>query len=426
MDPYIAILAGFGTVVLATAWLPMVLKHLPLSLPIVCVILGATLFWLLKDGGDAPSPLEHLKLTERLTEFVVIVALMGAGLKLDRPLAWASAQLTWRLLGVAMPLTIILIALLAWTLLGTGWAAAVVFGAALAPTDPVLASEVQVGPPGQGGEDNVRYTLTAEAGLNDGLAFPFVHLAIAMALGGGSGAAWIGQWFVFDVAWKLAAGVVVGAAVGRGLGWVTFHLPERAQLSRTGDGFVAMGITAIAYSVTEMAGGYGFLAVFVAATAFRATERQHRYHATLHDFVEQIERLLLMILLVLFGGALSTGGLVQAPTTWPVVLFVLATVLVVRPLAAGVSLVGRPEPRGEKVLISFFGIRGVGSVYYLAFAVGRAPFDNADVLWNAASLVILLSILLHGATATPIMRALDGQRRRAAALGKRAIPAEER
>ena len=173
------------------------------------------------------------------------------------------------------------------------------------------------------------------------LPFPFVHLAIALALGGGSGAAWIGQWFVFDVAWKLAAGVVVGAAVGRGLGWVTFHLPERAQLSRTGDGFVALGITAIAYSVTEMAGGYGFLAVFVAATAFRATERQHRYHATLHDFVEQIERLLLMILLVLFGGALSTGGLLQAPTTWPVVLFVLATVLVVRPLAAGsVSLDG--------------------------------------------------------------------------------------
>jgi NhaP-type Na+/H+ or K+/H+ antiporter len=354
----------------------------------------------------------------------VIVALMGAGLKLDRPLAWASAQLTWRLLGVAMPLTIILIALLAWTLLGTGWAAALLLGAALAPTDPVLASEVQVGPPGQGGEDNVRYTLTAEAGLNDGLAFPFVHLAIALALGGGSAAA-IGQWFLFDVAWKLAAGVVIGAAVGRGLGWVTFHLPERAQLSRTGDGFVALGITAIAYSLTEMASGYGFLAVFVAATAFRATERRHRYHATLHDFVEQIERLLLMILLVLFGGALSTGGVLQTPT-WPVVLFVFAIVLVVRPLAAGLSLVGRPEPRGEKVLISFFGIRGIGSVYYLAFAMGRAPFDNADVLWSAASLVILVSIVLHGATATPVMRALDGQHRRAAALGKKAIPAEER
>jgi NhaP-type Na+/H+ or K+/H+ antiporter len=425
MDPYIAMLAGFGTVVLATAWLPMLVRNLPLSLPIVCVAFGAALFWLLKDGGDAPSPLEHLELTERLTEFVVIVALMGAGLKLDRPLAWATAQITWRLLGVAMPLTIALIALLAWGLLGTGWAAAVLLGAALAPTDPVLASEVQVGPPGQGGEDNVRYSLTAEAGLNDGLAFPFVHLAIALALAGGSAGEWIGQWFAFDVAWKLTAGTVIGAAIGRGLGWVTFHLPERAQLSRTGDGFVALGITAVAYSVTEMASGYGFLAVFVAATAFRATERKHRYHATLHDFVEQIERLLLMILLVLFGGALSTGGLLQDPT-WPVVLFALATVLIVRPLAAGLSLVGRAEPRGEKVLISFFGIRGVGSIYYLAFAVQHASFGNIDLVWSAASLVILVSIVLHGATATPVMRALDGQRRRAAALGKTVIPAEER
>jgi NhaP-type Na+/H+ or K+/H+ antiporter len=425
MDPYIAMLAGFGTVVLATAWLPMLLRNLPLSLPIVCVAFGAALFWLLKDGGDAPSPLEHLELTERLTEFVVIVALMGAGLKLDRPLAWASAQITWRLLGVAMPLTIALIALLAWGLLGTGWAAAVLLGAALAPTDPVLASEVQVGPPGQGGEDNVRYSLTAEAGLNDGLAFPFVHLAIALALAGGSAGDWIGQWFAFDVAWKLTAGTVIGAAIGRGLGWVTFHLPERAQLSRTGDGLVALGITAVAYSVTEMASGYGFLAVFVAATAFRATERKHRYHATLHDFVEQIERLLLMILLVLFGGALSTGGLLQDPT-WPVVLFALATVLIVRPLAAGLSLVGRAEPRGEKVLISFFGIRGVGSIYYLAFAAQHASFGNIDLVWSAASLVILVSIVLHGATATPVMRALDRQRRRAAALGKTVVLAEER
>jgi sodium/hydrogen antiporter len=425
IDTYIAILAGFGTVVLATAWLPMVLKGLPLSLPILCVAFGAALFWLLGGAGDGPSPLEHLKLTERLTEFVVIVALMGAGLKLDRPLAWASAQLTWRLLGVAMPLTVALIALLAWGLLGTGWAAAVLLGAALAPTDPVLASDIQVGPPGQGGEDNVRYTLTAEAGLNDGLAFPFVHLSIALALGSGNEAAWIGQWFAFDVAWKIAAGIVMGAVVGRGLGWLTFNLPESAQLSRTGDGLVALGITTISYSLTEMVNGYGFLAVFVAAVAFRSTERRHRYHSTLHDFVEQIERLLLMILLVVFGGTLMTRDFVLA-STWPVVLFALATVLIVRPLVAGLSLVGRREPRGEKILIAFFGIRGVGSVYYLAFAFGHAPFDDADLLWDAASLVILVSIVVHGSIATPVMGVMDRQRRRAAALGSKSISADQR
>ena len=403
-------LAGFGAVVLVTAWLPMVLKELPLSLPIVCVAFGAALFWLLNGGGERLSPQHHLGFTERLTEFVVIVALMGAGLKLDRPLAWATAQLTWRLLGVAMPLTIALIALLAWGVLGTSWAAAVLLGAALAPTDPVLASDVQVGPPGKGGEDNVRYTLTAEAGLNDGLAFPFVHLAIGLALAGGSGFGWVGGWLVIDVAWKIAAGVVVGAAVGRGLGWLTFQLPERARLSRTGDGFVALGITAISYSVTEMAHGYGFLAVFVSAIAFRATERRHRYHATLHDFVEQIERLLLMIVLVAFGGALSTGGLLQT-SNWAVGLFALATVLVVRPAAAGISVFGRREPRSEKVVISCFGIRGIGSMYYLAFALSRAPFDNEDLLWSATTLVILISILLHGVTITPVMRLMDHRRR---------------
>lgn len=411
MDPYIAILGGFGAVVLLTAWLPMVLKELPLSLAIICVAFGAILFSQLNDGGARPSPQEHLKLNERLTEFVVIVALMGAGLKLDRPLAWATAQPTWRLLGVAMPLTIAFIALLAWGLLGTGWAAAVLLGAALAPTDPVLASDVQVGPPRQGLEDNVRYTLTAEAGLNDGLAFPFVHLAIALALAGGTGGDWGAQWFVFDVGWKIAAGAIVGAAVGRGLGWLTFHLPKRVRLSRTGDGLVALGITAISYSVAEAAQGYGFLAVFISAIAFRATERRHHYHSTLHDFVEQIERLLLMLLLVVFGGALSAGGLLQE-VTWPVVLFALATILVVRPLAAWISLLGRREPRGDKAVISFFGIRGVGSVYYLAFALERAPFAGPDLLWSAASLVILGSIVLHGMTVTPAMRLMDHQNHR--------------
>ena len=100
----------------------------------------------------------------------------------------------------------------------------------------------------------------------------------------------------------------MGVAVGRGLGWLTFRMPNRARLSRTGDGFVALGITTVAYSVAEMMQGYGFLAVFVAAIAFRGTERRHRYHEKLHDFVEQIERLLMMILLVLFGGALAAGG----------------------------------------------------------------------------------------------------------------------
>ena len=146
MDPYDSYLPVFGIVVLLTAWLPMLVRELPLSLPIFCVGFGAIIFALPGIPGLAPHPQEHLKLTERVSEFVVIVALMGAGLKLDRALGWITAALTWRLLGIAMPLTIVAIAVLAYVLLGIGAAAALLLAAALAPTDPVLASDVQVGP----------------------------------------------------------------------------------------------------------------------------------------------------------------------------------------------------------------------------------------------------------------------------------------
>ena len=172
-----------------------------------------------------------------------------------------------------MPLTIALLAVLGHALLGLGAAAAMLLGASLAPTDPVLASDVQVGPPGEGLEDEVRFTLTSEAGLNDGLAFPFVNLAIALALAGQTGEPWLVKWLTVDVLWKLAAGLVAGWIVGRVLGWLTFRLPNRAKLSRTGDGFVALGITCLAYGLTEMVHGYGFLAVFVAALAPASAER---------------------------------------------------------------------------------------------------------------------------------------------------------
>ena len=137
MDPYIVVLAGFGALVLLTAWLPMVLKEAPLSLPIVCVGIGAALFAVPGVPGVAPHPQDHLPIVERLTEFVVIISLMGAGLKIDRVLGWRSWIITWRLLGLSMPLTIICLALLAYALLGLGAATALLLAAALAPTDPV-------------------------------------------------------------------------------------------------------------------------------------------------------------------------------------------------------------------------------------------------------------------------------------------------
>ncbi len=428
MDSYIVVLAGFGAVVLLTAWLPMVLKELPLSLPIVCVGLGFALFSIPGLPGVAPHPADHPEITERLTEFIVLIALMGAGLKLDRALAWRAASITWRLLGIAMPLTILALALLGYALLGLGVASAVLLGAALAPTDPVLASDVQVGGPREGKEDEVRFALTSEAGLNDGLAFPFVNLAIALALVSETGGDWFLEWAAIDVVWKLFAGVGVGWIVGRGLGWLTFRMPNRAKLSRTGDGFVALGVTCLAYGLTEMAHGYGFLAVFVAALGLRAAERNHSYHEKLHDFAEQLERLLMMVLLVIFGGTIAAGGLFRG-LTWEAGLFALVTLFLVRPITGWISLIGSRPEADERAVISFFGIRGLGTVYYLAYGVNHAHFPEADLLWSVSGLIILISIVLHGTTVTPAMRHLDrrAQRRRKPEDGApqgEAVPAE--
>ena len=391
MEPYILALAGFGTLVLLTAWLPMVLKQLPLSLPICCVGIGAILPTLLDLSGTSLHPQEHLGLVERLSEFVVIVSLMGAGLKLDRLIGWKRWIVTWRLLGIAMPLTILALVGLASGLLGLGPAAALLLAASLAPTDPVLASDVQVGPPQQGQEDEMRFALTSEAGLNDGLAFPFVHLAIALAV---------------DVLWKIGVGIALGAGVGRGMGWLTFHLPNNARLSRTGDGLVALGITCLTYAVVEVAHGYGFIGVFVAALALRSAHRGHDYHHKMHDYAEELERLLMMVLLVGFGAALAGGGLLKA-LTWQGVAFALLALFVVRPVCGWLSLLGSDRPAVERAVISFFGIRGLGTIYYMAYGMHHAAFEQAELLWSVAGLTILISILLHGVTVTPTLRFID-------------------
>lgn len=410
MDPYICVLAVFGVLVLLAAWLPMLLKEAPLSLPIIAVAIGVTLFALARVPGTSFHPQFHLPAVERLTEFAVIISLMGAGLKIDRVLGWRSWSLTWRLLAISMPLTIAALALLAWLLFGIGAATALLLGAALAPTDPVLASDIQVGPPGSGNEDETRFALTSEAGLNDALAFPFVHAAVLLAMSTQTGASWFWEWLSIYVVFKLAAGIAIGAGVGWSLGWLLFHIPNRARLSRTGDGLVAVGITCIAYAVTEMAYGYGFMAVFVAGLAIRSAERHHRYHERLHDFAEQLERLLMVVLLVLIGGALWDGSLLGS-LSWPGVAFGLLAIFVVRPLSGWIGLVGTTCPTPERAVISFYGIRGLGSVYYLAYALQKGVFENPALLWSTMGFVVLVSITLHGATVTPVMRYLDWRQR---------------
>jgi sodium/hydrogen antiporter len=412
MNWYLVLLAGLGLLILCVAWLPALVRGFPLSLPIGCVLLGFALFSIPGTGPD-PNLLEHPHLAERLTELTVIVALMGAGLKLNRPLGWRRWATTWRLLGLAMPLSIAAIALLGSGLLGLTAGSALLLGAALAPTDPVLASSVQVGPPQEPEEDEVRFALTSEAGLNDGLAFPFVHLAIAVALHGTGLGTWTWEWLGVAVLWKIAGGIGFGLLVGQALGYVIFHYVERSPSLEAGDALVAFGITLLAYGVAELAHAYGFLAVFVTALTLRRQERSHHYRARLHEFSEQLERLLMMVLLVLFGGALA-GGLL-APLTWGAAAVGLLCLLVVRPLAGLVALAGSGLRFDERAAISFFGIRGVGSFYYLAYGYNTEAFGVLDLVFALVGFVVFGSILLHGIMAAPVMAWLDRRWRAASA-----------
>jgi len=384
------------------SWAPVGLKRLPLTLAIVCVAIGLAVFSTGLLAFD-PDPRTWDTATEKLTELVVIISLMGAGLKLDRKIGWKSWSTTWRLLAVAMPLTIVAVAVLGVWGLGFALPMAMLLGAAMAPTDPVLAADVQVGPPRSGEEDEVRFGLTSEAGLNDALAFPFVHLAILASLGGLASQQALIDWGLVKVGWKIVAGLGVGWLVGAAFGWLLFRGSER-QLSKLGDGLIALAATFIAYAATELAHGYGFLAVFVAAVTIRNWERDHDFHEEMHDLSDQIERLLIMLLLVLFGGALANG--LMASLTWVDAAVGLAILLVVRPVAGLLSLVGAPQPFREKVLLAFLGIRGVGSVYYVAYGINHGEFGDSERLWAVVGFVILASIVIHGVTATPLLERL--------------------
>lgn len=409
--------AGLGVGALAAAVLPRVVFSRPFSMPMVFLAVGVAV-QLLPLPVPVVDPVGDRIWVEHITEFCVIVSLMGAGLAINRPpglRAWAG---TWRLLGVTMPLTIVVTAVLAWALLDWPPAVALLVGAVLAPTDPVLAAEVRVGEPtdAEEDEDEVRFTLTSEAGLNDGLAFPFVLAAVALAASAGAGwsAGWIGGWVASDVLGKVAIGVAAGVVVGRGLGWMFFRARAAAlRLSEHMEGFVALGATFLSYGAAELLHGYGFLAVFVAACTLRAAERSHGYHKVLHEFTEQIERLLTAFLLFLLGGYVAGGGL--ADLTWQAAVVVVLLMLVVRPVTGWLAQFGSAAGPRERIVTAVFGLRGIGSLYYLAYALGQDDFGGtARELWAVVAFTVLGSVVLHGVTATPVISRLDRLRGTAA------------
>lgn len=404
------LVVGIGA--LLAGVLPRLVAGRAISLPIVFLGLGVVL-GLAPGLPDSSSVGVTPTLVEHATEVVVIVALMGAGLGLDRPPGRTRWKNTWRLLAIAMPLTIAGVALLGSWLLGLAPAAALLLGAVLAPTDPVLAGEVQVGEPAtdedldlEHAEDEVPFALTSEAGLNDALAFPFVYAAVLLATEGTDVGSWVGGWLAYEVLYKIAVGVVVGAGVGWLLGRLAFSSrKETLRLAEHREGSMAIAATFFAYGVTEVVSGYGFLAVFVAAVVIRSSERFHDYHVVLHGFVEQVERLLTVLVLLLVGVALADGLVASAG---PAELTVAALVLlVVRPAAGGLALVRSRGSRAERGAMAFFGVRGIGSIYYVAYAAGQADFEGLDVVTTVVGLVIAGSVVVHGISAGPVMGLLD-------------------
>ncbi len=356
-----------------------------------------------------PDPVADAGLLEHLTEIAVVMALFSAGLKLDRPLTWRAWSTTARLILLAMPLTIAAIALLGSALLGLSTAAALLLGACLAPTDPVLAGDIGVGPPGDEDEHEPNFALTSEAGLNDGMAFPFVLAGILLATEGGSG--WIGGWLAADVLYKIAAGVAIGAAVGFLAAWSVKQLRDRELLAPSFDQYHALATMLVIYGAAQTLSAYGFLAAFAGGLAFRRYEIDHELNARVHEGAELAEKLLELSVILLLGSVLTVGGL--GVPGWKGWLLAVLVLVAVRPLACWLALLGsRLDGPQEKSFVAWFGVRGVGSLFYAAVVVGSgalAPGERSTVVWTIIACV-LLSVVVHGVTAGPSLRRMIARR----------------
>ncbi|RXF67068.1 cation:proton antiporter [Arcticibacter tournemirensis] len=406
MNVYIIELLIVGLAAFGMAWMPALAKKTRISYSIFYVLIGFLLYRTF-DFFPTPDPLRKESYTLHLTEIMVIISLMGTGLKIDRPFSFRGWKIPFLLVSVTMMLCIGGVAAIAFYFLGFDLPSSILLGAVLAPTDPVLASDVQVGPPHEKEKNEVRFALTAEAGMNDGTAFPFTWLAIVVFMIQSGATPDLSEWLYKDLLYRIVIGIACGFIIARLVALLVFYLPKRKVFVEIRDGFVALSVTLIVYGITELVHGYGFIAVFVAAITLRNYEMHDKYHTSLHSFTDQIERILLGIILLLFGGSLATG--VLDALTWPLALFGIAFLLLIRPIGGMLTLLPVNLSMKEKTAISFFGIRGIGSFFYLAFGLSKADFKYADELWATLCFVVLISVIVHGATAAFGMRMVESE-----------------
>jgi sodium/hydrogen antiporter len=419
-----------GFVLIVTSLAGTRVRRLPLSTSMIYLAIGVAI------GGEGfglvlLDPVAGATIVHRLAEVAVIVSLFTAGLKLrvalDDPRWWVPV----RLAAVSMLLTVALVALLGVVAFGLPLGAAVLLGAIVAPTDPVLASDVQVEHPDD--DDLLRFSLTGEAGLNDGSAFPFVLLGLGLLGVEGTETSWP-VWLARDVVWAVAGGLAIGAAMGTLVARAVLFLRREHEEALGFDDFVALGLIAVSYALASLAGTYGFLAVFAAGVALRAVEarasgdrpaQEVMEHADMGaaqeiavdptrgpaymaqavlGFNEHVERLGEVAVVLMVGGML-TPSLVSVQAWW----LALALLLLVRPVAVLIGLAGSVATWRQRGFMAWFGIRGIGSVYYLGWAVERGLDPTlATELAGLTLVVVATSIVAHGITVTPLMRRYVG------------------
>jgi NhaP-type Na+/H+ or K+/H+ antiporter len=414
------------------------LTRLPLSAAMLYLALGVALGpmgWSLLRF-DA---LKNTDVLERVTEVAVLISLFNSGMKLELPLRHARWRIPVQLATVSMLLTVAAVTVVGVYLLKLPLGAAVLLGAILAPTDPVLASDVQVADPTD--RDRLRFGLTGEGGLNDGTAFPLVMLGLGLLglheLGFDAGGGFW-RWWTVDVLWATVGGLGLGYVLGTVVGRLIIYLRMRHHEALDSDEFIALGLIALTYGVALLCQTYGFLAVFAAGLALRRINEfpnalppvpaggadpagnlsPNQIRATGHEaparmmhavvrFNSQLERF------AEIGIVLAVGVLLATVDFKPAVLwFVPLLFLVIRPLAVWFGLLGTPVRGQQRRLMAWFGIRGIGSLYYLLFAInhGLAP-ELAKVLLSITLSVVVASVVAHGVSVTPLMRRYEKRKR---------------
>ena len=396
VDIYIVDLLVIGLLLLGVTLGSGWISRLPVSFALIYLIVGISLG---PYGANLVQLRPDAQFLERLTEFVVIVSLFSCGLKMNRKLNLRAWRSTVRLIGFLMPISIFAIAAIGHWFLGMNWGLAILLGGILAPTDPVLASEVQLTHTED--KDELRFGLTSEGGLNDALAFPFVYFGVH-SFEDSNWENWFKQWVAVDLLWAVATGIIMGIVVAQIVVWLDKKLHKLTKVDNLMEDFVALGIILLTYSLTELVNGYGFLAVFIAGIV-----AQRRYNApekslSQQRFTERIEKLLEVATILILGSLLRW----EAIWTYASQALLVASLLLfaIRPVGAWVSTIGCRYRSVTRWLFGWFGVRGVGSIYYLCYALGNGLKDETgeQISW-ITYITIIVSVVVHGISTTPFM-----------------------